>query len=87
MVCGEVGLCGSTIGVTEAPTDIALGRAFKVLASAIRLDESITDAAPNKRKSKGLELIPVKGTYSTYRNLDQTNSTYNNHRKHIKRRI
>jgi len=43
------------MGVLEAPafTDVALGRALKVLASVIRLDESIIDAAPDKQKNKG----------------------------------
>jgi len=57
-VCGvgDGGRLDSVMGVLEAPafTDVALGRALKVLASVIRLDESITDAAPDKRKSKRL---------------------------------
>jgi len=51
-VCGvgEGGRLDSVMGVLEAPAfpDVALGRALKVLASVIRLDESITDAAPNR---------------------------------------
>ena len=88
-VCGEFGLCGASKGALEvsAFAEAALGRALKVLASAIRLDESITDAASDKQKSKRLELIPVKGTCSTYRNLERTNNTHNNQRKHIKRQI
>ena len=35
-------------------------RAFKALARARRLDESITEATPDKQKNKGLEPIPVK---------------------------
>jgi len=43
------------MGMLEAPAfaDVALGRALKVLASAIRLEESITDAAPDKQESRG----------------------------------
>ena len=60
-VCGEVGLCGgserifSVMGVSEAPAfaDVALVRALKALASARRLDESITEATPDKQKNKG----------------------------------
>ena len=52
MVCGvgEGGRLDSVMGVLEAPAfaDVALGRALKVLASAICLEESITDAAPDK---------------------------------------
>ena len=67
-VCGEAGLCGgskgvfSVIGVYEASTfaEVALVRAFKALASARRLDESITKATLGKQKNKGLEPIPVK---------------------------
>ena len=67
-VCGEAGLCGgfegvfSVIGVSEAPAfaEVALVRAFKALARARRLDESITEATPDKQKNKGLEPIPVK---------------------------
>jgi len=57
MVCGvgDGGGLDSVMRVLEAPTitDVALGRALKVLASAIRLEESITDAAPDKQESKG----------------------------------
>ena len=61
VVCGEVGLCGgservfSVMGVSEAPAlaDVALVRAFKALARARRLDESITEATPDKQKNKG----------------------------------
>jgi len=56
-VCGvgDGGGLDSVMGVLEAPAfaDVALGRAFKVLASAILLKESITDAAPDKQESKG----------------------------------
>jgi len=90
-VCGvgDGGRVDSAVGMLEAPAfaDVALGRALKALASAIRLDESITDAAPEKQKIKRLELILVKGTCSTYKHLEQTNSTNNNKRKHIKRYI
>jgi len=90
-VCGvgDGGRVGSAVGVLEAPAfaDVALGRALKVLASAIRLDESITDAASDKQKNKRLELIPAKGTCNTYRDLEQTNNTSTNKRKHIKRCI
>jgi len=56
-VCGvgDGGRLDSVMGVLEAPTfaDVALGRALKVLASATRLEESITDAAPDKQKNEG----------------------------------
>jgi len=55
--------------------DVALGRALKVLASAIRLDESITDAAPDKQKNKRLELIPIKSTYNTIWSRQTTQTT------------
>jgi len=55
------------------------------LANAIRLDESITDAASDKQRSKRLELIPVKSTYSTYKGLEQINNTHSNQRKHTKK--
>ena len=43
------------MGMLEAPAlaDVTLGRVLKALASAIRLEESITDAAPDKQKNKG----------------------------------
>ena len=63
------------------------GEPSRSWASAIRLNESITDAAPDKRKSKGLGPVPVKSTYSTCKNLEETKITYNNQRKYIKRRI
>ena len=52
---GDGGRLDSVMGVLEAPTfaDVALGRALKVLASATRLEESITDAAPDKQKNEG----------------------------------
>jgi len=59
-VCGEVGLCGvsegflSAMGESEAPAfaDGALVRAFKALARARRLDESITEATPRQAKEQ-----------------------------------
>ena len=59
-VCGEVGLCGvsegffSAMGVSEvsAFAAVALVRAFKALARARRLDESITEAAPRQAKEQ-----------------------------------
>jgi len=43
------------VGVLEVPAfaDVALGQVLKALASAIRLEESITDVAPDKQKNKG----------------------------------
>jgi len=91
VVCGvgDGGRVDSIVGMLETPAfvDVALGRALKVLASAIRLNESITDAAPDKQNNKRLELIPAKGTCSRYKNLEQTNSTNTNKRKHINRCI
>ena len=59
-VCGEVGLCGvsggflSAMEVSEAPAfaEVALVRAFKALARARRLDESITEATPRQAKEQ-----------------------------------
>jgi len=59
-VCGEFGLCGVSAGflsameVSRAPAfaAVALVRAFKALARARRLDESITEAAPRQAKEQ-----------------------------------
>ena len=57
MVCGvgEGERLDSVMGALEAPAlaDAAVWRALKVLASATRLEESITDVAPVKQESKG----------------------------------
>jgi len=52
--CG-LGLWGASEGASRAPAFLAVALLilFNVLANARRLDESITEAAPQQTKSKG----------------------------------